>query len=169
MSELVHTPLAHWAKHTPHRIALVCENSQLSFQQLQEAMLEQAAVHQTSAATCLVEDAHNTLHQLIAFLGIVQSGRCAAVTDAEWPAHIRRLVAQALPQASFANRETRNTDPFYIGFTSGSTGTPKGFQRDHRSWVESFRVCAETFDMDQDLGILAPGRLSHPWFLFGAL
>lgn len=169
MSELVHTSLAHWAKHTPHQTAILCENTQLSFQQLHEAVLAQAALHQTSAATCLVDDAHNTLHQLIAFLGIVQSGRCAAVTDAEWPAHIRHMVAQALPQAPCTTNQTRNTDPFYIGFTSGSTGTPKGFQRNHHSWVESFRVCAQTFGMDQDLGILAPGRLSHSLFLFGML
>lgn len=169
MNALVHTSLAHWAQHTPHQTAIVCDNTTLSFQQLHQAVLAQAALHQTSAATCLVNDADNTLQQLIAFLGIVQSGRCAAVTDAEWPAHIRQAVVNALPTSALAQHNTQDTDPFYIGFTSGSTGTPKGFQRDHRSWVESFRVCAETFDMGQDLGILAPGRLSHSLFLFGML
>jgi acyl-CoA synthetase (AMP-forming)/AMP-acid ligase II len=169
MTELVHTRLAHWVQHRPHHTAVVCDNIALSFQQLYEAVTKQAALHNTSAATCLVDDTHNTLQQLIAFLGIVQSGRCAAVTDPDWPAHIRQTVAEALPQAPFQPRTTQETDPFYIGFTSGSTGTPKGFQRDHRSWVESFRVCADTFDMGQDLGILAPGRMSHSLFLFGML
>ncbi|MFY8054238.1 MAG: AMP-binding protein, partial [Limnohabitans sp.] len=141
----------------------------MRFQELHEAVTRQAALVSTSTATCLVDDTHNTLQQLIAFLGIVQSGRCAAVTDPEWPAHIRHAVAQALPTAPFHPRATLESDPFYIGFTSGSTGTPKGFQRDHRSWVESFRVCAKTFDMGQGLGVLAPGRISHSLFLFGML
>ena len=76
----------------------------------------------------MVDDTHNTLQQLIAFLGIVQSGRCAAVTDPEWPAHIRHAVAEALPKAPFQPRATLETDPGDIGLTSGSTGTPKGFQ-----------------------------------------
>ena len=169
MTELVHTRIAHWAQHTPHQTAVVCDNTSLSFQQLHEAVTKQAALYNTSAATCLVDDAHNTLQQLIAFLSIVQSGRCAAITDPDWPAHIRQTVAKALPKAPLQTRATLESDPFYIGFTSGSTGTPKGFQRDHQSWVESFRVCAETFDMGQGLGVLAPGRISHSLFLFGML
>jgi long-chain acyl-CoA synthetase len=169
MKELVHTCLAHWAQHTPTQTAVVCDNTAMRFQELHEAVTRQAALVSTSNATCLIDDTHNTLQQLIAFLGIVQSGRCAAVTDPEWPAHIRHAVAQALPTGPFHPRATLESDPFYIGFTSGSTGTPKGFQRDHRSWVESFRVCAETFDMGQGLGVLAPGRISHSLFLFGML
>ena len=169
MKELVHTCLAHWAQHTPNQKAVVCDNTALSFQELHEAVTRQATLVSTSTATCLVDDTHNTLQQLIAFLGIVQSGRCAAVTDPEWPAHIRNAVAQALPKAPFHPHATVESDPFYIGFTSGSTGTPKGFLRDHRSWVESFRVCTETFDMGQGLGVLAPGRISHSLFLFGML
>ena len=169
MQALVHTCLAHWAHHTPHQKAIVCNNTTMSFQELHQAVTKQAALHSTSTAACMVDDTHNTLQQLIDFLGIVQSGRCAAVTDPEWPAHIRHAVAQALPKTPFHPRATLESDPFYIGFTSGSTGTPKGFQRDHRSWVESFRVCAETFDMGQDLGVLAPGRISHSLFLFGML
>jgi long-chain acyl-CoA synthetase len=169
MEALVHTCLAHWAQHTPNQKAVVCDNTAISFQELHQAVTKQAALHNTSIAACMVDDTHNTLQQLIAFLGIVQSGRCAAVTDPEWPAHIRHAVAEALPKAPFQPRATLESDPFYIGFTSGSTGTPKGFQRDHRSWVESFRVCAETFGMDQGLAVLAPGRISHSLFLFGML
>ena len=169
MQALVHTCLAHWAQHTPNKKAVVCDNTTLSFQELHEAVTKQAALVSTSTATCLVDDTHNTLQQLIAFLGIVQSGRCAAVTDPEWPAHVRNAVTETLSKAPLQSRATLESDPFYIGFTSGSTGTPKGFQRDHRSWVESFRVCTETFDMGQGLGVLAPGRISHSLFLFGML
>lgn len=174
MTELVHTSLQRWANQTPHKIAVICGNTQLSFQQLHAAVSAQAAQHSAAHATCLVDDTHNTLQQLIAFLGIVQSGRCAAVSDPEWPAHIRQAVAKALPkktltQETLPPHTPLDTDPFYIGFTSGSTGIPKGFQRHHRSWVASFRVCADTFGMDHRIGVLAPGRISHSLFLFGML
>ena len=99
MEALVHTCLAHWAQHTPNQKAVVCDNTAISFQELHQAVTKQAALHNTSIAACMVDDTHNTLQQLIAFLGIVQSGRCAAVTDPEWPAHIRHAVAEALPKA----------------------------------------------------------------------
>lgn len=174
MTELVHTSLQRWAKQTPHHTAVVCGNIQLDFQQLHEAVSAQAAQHAVAPATCLIDDTHNTLLQLIAFLGIVQSGRCAAVGDPDWPPHMRQAVADMLrnetfPQATSSSHPALDTDPFYIGFTSGSTGTPKGFQRHHRSWVESFRVCADTFGMDHRLGVLAPGCMSHSLFLFGML
>ena len=178
MTELVHTSLQRWAHQTPHNTAVVCGNTQLTFQALFEAVCAQAAHHAAAPNTCLMDDKLTTLQQLITFLGIVQSGRCAAVSDPDWPDHIRRSVAEALRDETSCSKalskntsehSTRDTDPFYIGFTSGSTGIPKGFQRHHRSWVESFRVCADTFGMDHRLGILAPGRISHSLFLFGML
>jgi len=59
--------------------------------------------------------------------------------------------------------------PFYIGFTSGSTGLPKGFRRHHRSWAETFRITLQTFGPVAGGRVLAPGRMSHSLFLFGAL
>ena len=174
MTEWVHTALQHWALHTPHTTAVVCGHTQLSFEQLHAAVSAQALQHANAPSVCLVDDTHTTLQQLIGFLGIVQSGRCAAVCDPDWPAHIRQTVINTLHQEALhtntmSPQRLQDTDPFYIGFTSGSTGQPKGFMRHHRSWVESFRVCATTFGMGPHMGILAPGRMSHSLFLFGML
>ena len=46
---------------------------------------------------------------------------------------------------------------FYIGYTSGSSGRPKGYIRNHRSWLESFRVAEEVFSISRDDGFFAPG------------
>ena len=93
MTELVHTSLQRWAHQTPHNTAVVCGNTQLTFQALFEAVCAQAAHHSAAPNTCLMDDKLTTLQQLITFLGIVQSGRCAAVSDPDWPDHIRRSVA----------------------------------------------------------------------------
>ncbi len=169
MTELVHTPLARWAHEFPQRCAIACGNTRISFAQLHHTLTTRAQQLQHAPATCLVDDTQDTLHQLIEFLSIVYSGRCAAVSDPDWPAHVRQTVVSALPQNSLTARATQSTDAFYIGFTSGSTGVPKGFQRHHQSWVESFRVCADTFGLDSHAAILAPGRISHSLFLFGML
>lgn len=169
MNQLVHTPLARWAIESPHRCAIACGDTRISFAQLYDTLETRKHALLNAPATCLVDDTHSTLQQLIDFLSIVHSGRCAAISDPEWPSHIRHAVASALPLTHLTSNTTQSSDPFYIGFTSGSTGTPKGFQRDHRSWVESFKVCADTFDMDTQAAILAPGRISHSLFLFGML
>ena len=169
MTKLVHDFLQLWADTTPQKIAIDCAGVQLSFQQLHDIVCKQAALHRTAPEMLLVDSAQNTLQQLIDFLGIVQSGRCAAVSDPDWPENVHQAVAKILPSNPIHAVVVRDTDSFYVGFTSGSTGIPKGFQRNHRSWVESFRVCIDTFSMDSDMSILAPGRISHSLFLFGML
>ncbi|MDO4231249.1 MAG: hypothetical protein Q4D19_03865, partial [Lautropia sp.] len=69
------------------------------------------------------------------FLGIIATGRCAAVADPDWPASIRQRIAACLPQQAHDDGAPISPEAsFYIGFTSGSTGLPKGFRRSHRSW-----------------------------------
>ncbi|MCP3741639.1 AMP-binding protein [Rossellomorea sp. BNER] len=55
---------------------------------------------------------------------------------------------------------------FYIGFTSGSSGKPKGFMRNHRSWLESFDVYENIFDLHSTQSIISPGPLCHSLSLF---
>lgn len=58
---------------------------------------------------------------------------------------------------------------FYIGYTSGSSGRPKGYIRNHRSWLESFRVAEEVFSISRDDGFFAPGPFCHSLSLFAAV
>ena len=168
---LVHAPLAHWAQHRASTVALDDGITCLTFAALHAEVLQQAqALEQRQApATVFVDNALGTMAQLVAFLGIVASGRCAAVTDPDWPAAVQQSVQAAFTQDAAHLPEPTPLTPFYIGFTSGSTGHPKGFRRHHQSWTESLRVCLETFGAEAATRVFAPGRISHSLFLFGMM
>lgn len=174
--ELVHGPLAHWAHERPHALALANESQGLSYAELHARV--QAEARRLDAAqapaSVLLSGAMGTLESVVAFLGVIASGRCAAMGDAQWPAGVAEAVAARLPQAGQPGRATPFSpisplSPFYTGFTSGSTGLPKGFVRHHRSWVESFRVSQRDFGAAAATRVFAPGRMSHSLFLFGTM
>jgi acyl-CoA synthetase (AMP-forming)/AMP-acid ligase II len=169
--DLVDGTLARWARVLGDRAAIIEGETRLNFDALEQAVARRAAslVGARAASAVLVEDHGSTTQRLVDFLGIVRSGRCAAVADRDWPEPVRTRVRQTLPALPSDASGASGNSPFYIGYTSGSTGHPKGFMRDHRSWVESFRVCIETFGQEAAGRVLAPGGLSHSLFLFGML
>ncbi len=166
---LVHAPLVHWAKSRAQVVALDDGRTQLTFSELYEKVQQEviALQQQHAPATVFVDEQQGTLAQMVHLLAIISSGRCAAVSDPDWPASVRQTVQDAFPQDPATPSAPTPTSPFYIGFTSGSTGTPKGFRRHHQSWTESLRVCLDTFGPDAASCVLAPGRFSHSLFLFG--
>lgn len=168
---LVHAPLAHWAQTCGEVVALDDGHTRLTFAALYAAVAQQADVLQQQHAptTVFVDDTQTTLAQMVAFLAIITSGRCAAVTDPDWPVAVRQSVQTAFTQEAARPAAPAPHTPFYIGFTSGSTGSPKGFRRHHQSWTESLRVCLDTFGADAASCVLAPGRFSHSLFLFGMM
>ena len=170
-SGLVHAPLADWAQSRGAALAIQCGRQSLSFAALHAAVTDRAAAltQQQAPATVLVDTTLALVQRLVDFLGIVASGRCAAVADPDWPDAVRHSVQAALPDAAGPLSPAQALSPFYIGYTSGSTGLPKGFRRHHLSWAESFRVCLEAFGPDAAACILAPGRDAHSLFLFGML
>ncbi len=169
---LVHAPLAHWAHARADVVAMDDGQTQLTYAQLHAAVVQHAEIliQQHAPATVFVDDQRSIIQQMVAFMGIIQSGRCAAVSDPDWPSTVRdsvkRELGAALTESSHIHTATP-TSPFYIGFTSGSTGIPKGFRRHHHSWTESLRVCLDTFGPDAASCVMAPGRFSHSLFLFG--
>ena len=169
---LVHAPLAHWAHTRAQVVAMDDGHTQLTFAQLHAAVVQHAdtLVQQHAPATVFVDDQLSMIQQMVSFMGIIHSGRCAAVSDPDWPSTVRdsvqRELGTALTKPSHTHTATP-TSPFYIGFTSGSTGVPKGFRRHHLSWTESLRVCLDTFGADAASCVMAPGRFSHSLFLFG--
>ena len=142
---------------------------QLTFAQLYAAVQQHAdTLNQCHApATVFVNDQLSTIDQMVSFMGIISTGRCAAVSDPDWPSAVRTHVQNVFPRAPATLPAPTPTSPFYIGFTSGSTGVPKGFRRHHQSWTESLRVCLDTFGSDAASCVMAPGRFSHSLFLFG--
>jgi long-chain acyl-CoA synthetase len=160
---LVHAPLARWAQTRAQQVALDDGHTTLTFAQLHRAVQSMALALQErhAPATVFVDDALGTLDQMVSFLAIITSGRCAAVTDPDWPEAVRQRVQSAFSTAAADVQPPNANSPFYIGFTSGSTGVPKGFRRNHQSWTESLRVCLDTFGADVATRVLAPGRFSH--------
>ncbi|MDO9277721.1 MAG: AMP-binding protein [Polaromonas sp.] len=175
LTDLVHAPLAHWARVRGDAVAISHGSSDgsshLTFAELNAAVQQRSAVltQSQAPATVLVEDSATTIHQLIEFLAVISSGRCAAMADPDWPAALRETMREQIGLLPSTMSALQATSPFYIGFTSGSTGLPKGFRRHHRSWTESFRICVDTFGPAAASGILSPGRSSHSLFLFGML
>ena len=171
---LVHAPLAHWALARADVAAMDDGQTQLTFAQLHTAVVQHAErlTQQHAPATVFVDDQLGIIDQMVSFMAIIHSGRCAAVSDPDWPSAVRDNVKRELGTALTQPYTTHSasaspTSPFYIGFTSGSTGVPKGFRRHHQSWTESLRVCLDTFGPDAASCVMAPGRFSHSLFLFG--
>ena len=170
-SGLVHAPLADWAQSRGEALALRSGSQSLTFSELHAAVTARAAAlrQEQAPGTVLIDGALPLVQRLVDFLGIIASGRCAAVADPDWPTSVLNNVQAALPDAACDMPDAQPLSPFYVGYTTGSTGMPKGFRRNHQSWAESFRVCLEEFGPDAGACILAPGRDSHSLFLFGML
>ena len=169
--DVVHAPLAHWAHCRADARALCDGQRSLSFAELYAAVAQraQALALAGAAAQILVDDAHPPLEQLLDFLGIVASGRCAALGDPDWPPAMRAAAKVCVGTEPFTAGAPHADTDFYIGFTSGSSAQPKGFRRSHGSWTASFGACLQAFGAPAALPLLIPGRISHSLFLFGAL
>lgn len=170
-ADLVHARLAEWAHSRGDAIAIRNGLQTLTFLQLHEAVTRRSSelLLAPAPATVMVDDALPMTQRIVDFLGIITSGRCAAVGDPDWPPQVRKAVLASLSAQAAELPAPCPASPFYVGYTSGSTGAPKGYTRSHQSWTTSFRACLEEFGPHASSCILAPGRDSHSLFLFGMM
>ncbi|RCW68596.1 AMP-binding protein [Pseudorhodoferax soli] len=167
--DTVHAPLAYWAAHKPDALAISDGAQRLDFAELARRVRADPRAAPTDGSSPLpawVDDALAPGAQLMQFLAVLTAGNAAVVGDPDWSAQVRREVEERLAMTGVS---ALPHDAFYVGFTSGSTGLPKGFVRSHTSWTSSFEACIDAFGPAARTPLLAPGRLSHSLFLFGAL
>lgn len=125
-AECVHAPLGRWARERGGAVAIDDGHERVSFEQLHARVLEvsRRLAATDAPGTVWVEAAGSPLPAVIEFLGIIASGRCAAVADAQWTAATRAAARQLLSSQAGSVRDAQPQSPFYVGFTSGSTGVP---------------------------------------------
>jgi D-alanine--poly(phosphoribitol) ligase subunit 1 len=136
----------HWGATTPGRAAHISEDRTLTFGELRaqsDALAAHLAERLGSDRSPVAVIGHKEPEMLVAFLGVVKSGRPYVpidlsippqraeriVQNAEaaltlTPALVREILSAPTPTAQ--PQRVVGEDPYYIIFTSGSTGEPKG-------------------------------------------
>ena len=99
--ELVHSRLARWATERVAHPAIRSEAGDISFAEFAARVDAHAAALRTAGApaTVLQDASLPLLERLVAFMGTVASGRCAAVSDPAWPPAVLQTVRERLPVA----------------------------------------------------------------------
>jgi len=77
--------------------------------------------------TVFVDDALSTLDQMVSFLAIITSGRCAAVTDPDWPEAVRQRVQSAFSTAAADIDPPQPTALSTLASPRAARVCPKGF------------------------------------------
>jgi long-chain acyl-CoA synthetase len=76
-------------------------HTQLTFAQLHAAVVQHAdtLIQRHAPTTVFVDDQLSIIEQMVSFMGIIHSGRCAAVSDPDWPSAVRDSVKRELGTA----------------------------------------------------------------------
>jgi D-alanine--poly(phosphoribitol) ligase subunit 1 len=134
-----------WGKLSPDAIAHVSEDRTLTYGELcrrSDALALYLAERFGNDRAPVAVLGHREPEMLVAFLGVVKSGRPYVPIDTTLPdERVQHILAIAKPTLVLTPQETAKLsefressrarqlqpdDPFYIMFTSGSSGTPKG-------------------------------------------
>lgn len=161
------------------RVAIVIDGERITYRTLQRDIARVAHVLQQAHYKTIALDMPNSYDWLRTFLGAVAAGVTPYLLDSKWSMHEKQqillhhqpdcVITEKLPLCDNDTYELRQAPSLFVGFTSGTTGIPKGYERTHLSWIESFRVTAEAFRLEQTRHYCAPGPLVHSMTLFAAM
>jgi long-chain acyl-CoA synthetase len=104
--ELVHSRLDRWAQDRGQALAVRSEAGSITFASLaQQVQAHAQALDESRAPATVLQDAALSLPQrLVAFLGTIASGRCAAVSDPAWPPAVLAAVRASLPSGVYVGQ-----------------------------------------------------------------
>src|SRR5690606_5513969 len=93
-------PVFYWAEHHATRVAIDDGACVLTFAELAAAVQRRAEAlrHARAPAVVWVQESGGVAQRVVDFLGIIHSGRCAAVSDPDWPAAVKARVFAQVPQ-----------------------------------------------------------------------
>ena len=166
-------------KHRAERVAIVLDGEVIDYRTLQRDIARVAHVLQQAHYKTIALDMPNSYDWLRTFLGAVAAGVTPYLLDPKWSTHEKQqvllhhqpdcILTEKLLLRDKDTYELRQARSLFVGFTSGTTGMPKGYERSHLSWIESFRVTAKAFRLEQTTHYCAPGPLVHSMTLFTAM
>ncbi|KZL20589.1 putative acyl--CoA ligase YhfT [Pseudovibrio axinellae] len=179
-----------FASQRPQALALLCDEHRYTWAELARAVSQVAygvdAFGQHGDKIAL--DFQRADLFLIAFMGVIRTGRIAVVLDSKWEqrrktdaerrvgcvmrlgdADVLEFLEAQVTGRSGETVTAHGEDPFYIGFTSGSTGQPKGYQRGHASWLKGFSLSKDVMGLGAWDRVAVPGPMSHSLHLYGAV
>ncbi|MDP3562589.1 MAG: amino acid adenylation domain-containing protein, partial [Legionellaceae bacterium] len=181
----IHQLFEEQVKKTPNNIAVVFEEQQLTYKQLNEEANQLARyIHKQNPGEFVAICMDRSLEMIVAILGILKAGCAYVPIDPNYPKErIDYILADTkaslvldnrLKDKPYAQESKKNQDIIvyphdlaYVIYTSGTTGKPKGVMIEHQSLSAfiHFFSRSELYNLDKPLCTLA---LTHYIFdIFG--
>ncbi|MDP3562534.1 MAG: amino acid adenylation domain-containing protein, partial [Legionellaceae bacterium] len=153
-------------KKTPNNIAVVFEDQQLTYKQLNEEANQLARyIRKQNPSELIAICMDRSLEMIVAILGVLKAGCAYVPIDPNYPqARIDYILADtkanlvldnSLKDKPYRQESKQNIKPLsgpddlaYVIYTSGTTGKPKGVMIEHRSVVNYFSAVSSYLPID---------------------
>ncbi|MDP3562805.1 MAG: amino acid adenylation domain-containing protein, partial [Legionellaceae bacterium] len=163
----IHQLFEEQVKKTPNNIAVVFEDQQLTYKQLNEEANQLARyIHKQNPGECVAICMDRSLEMIIAILGILKAGCAYVPIDPNYPQERidyiladtkaslvldNRLKDKPCAQESKENQDAivRPNDLAYVIYTSGTTGRPKGVMIPHSGIVNRLHWMQQQYPINE--------------------
>ncbi len=154
---------------TPHNVAVIFEEEQLTYAELDERANALAAELQSFGVGPEVTvgiSMERSIELVVALLAVLKAGGAYVPLDPSYPQErLRFMIEDAKPAVIVTDEGVLTTDyteqsrgsdqrdpahPCYVIYTSGSTGTPKGVVVTHANVVRLFNATQQWFNFDEN-------------------